>query len=124
MLSFICVRAMLFAKIFLKNFHIDDSVIPICVSPCRANLKLHIISLTLKLIKKFITNLDSSKPPACDCIPGAVLKNCEPKLLYILADRIYYNEYYFLNLSLREFCFPYCWKVICDACDESHLVWG
>ena len=32
-----------------------------------------------------------------------VLKNCEPKLLYILAE--------LFNMCLKEFCFPDCWKV-------------
>ena len=32
-----------------------------------------------------------------------VLKNCEPELLYILAE--------LFNMCLKEFCFPDCWKV-------------
>ena len=32
-----------------------------------------------------------------------VLKNCEPELLYILAELV--------NICLKESCFPDCWKV-------------
>ena len=32
-----------------------------------------------------------------------VLKNCEPQLLYILAQ--------IFNMFVKEFCFPDCWKV-------------
>ena len=53
--------------------------------------------------KKVITNLDSSKVSGPDCIPVVVLKNCEPELSYILAK--------FFNNSLKESCFPDCWKV-------------
>ena len=37
------------------------------------------------MVKKVITNLDSSKASGHDCIPVVVLKNCEPELSYILA---------------------------------------
>ena len=50
----------------------------------RTNLKLHNISVTPKMVKKVITNLDSSKASGPDCIPVVVLKNCEPELSYIL----------------------------------------
>ena len=55
------------------------------------------------MIKKVITNLDSSKASGPDCIPVVVLKNCEPELLYILAK--------LFNMCLKEPCFPDCWKV-------------
>ena len=32
------------------------------------------------MVKKVITNLDSSKASGPDCIPVVVLKNCEPEL--------------------------------------------
>ena len=32
------------------------------------------------MVKKVITNLDSSKAFGPDCIPVVLLKNCEPKL--------------------------------------------
>ena len=55
------------------------------------------------MVKKVITNLDSSKASGPDCIPVVVLKNCEPKLSYILAK--------LFNKCPKESCFPDCWKV-------------
>ena len=66
------------------------------------NLNMNNISITPKMVKKVITNLDSSK--ACpDCIPVMVLRNCEPEFLYILAE--------LFNVHLKESCFSDCWKV-------------
>ena len=56
------------------------------VFPSRTNLKLHNVSVTPKMAKKVITNLDSSKASGPDCIPVAALKNCEPEFSYILAE--------------------------------------
>ena len=55
------------------------------VFPCRTNLKLHNISVTHKIVKKVITNLDSSKASIPDCTLVVVLKNCEPEFSYILS---------------------------------------
>ena len=55
------------------------------------------------MVKKVITNLDSSKASGPDCIQVVVLKNCEPELSYILAK--------LFNMCLKESCFPDCWKV-------------
>ena len=55
------------------------------------------------MVKKVITNLDSSKTTGPDCIPVVVLKNCEPELLYILAE--------LFNMCLLESGFPDCWKI-------------
>ena len=55
------------------------------------------------MIKKVITNLDSSKASGPDCIPVVILKNCEPELSYILVK--------LFNKCLKESCFPDCWKV-------------
>ena len=55
------------------------------------------------MVKKVITNLDSSKASGPDCIPVVVLKNCEPELSYILAK--------LFNKRLKESCFLDCWKV-------------
>ena len=44
------------------------------------------ISVTPKMVKKVITNLDSSKASEPDCIPVVVLKNCEPELSHILSE--------------------------------------
>ena len=56
------------------------------VFPSRTNLKLHNVSVTPKVVKKVITNLDLSMVSGPDCIPVVVLKNCEPELSYILAE--------------------------------------
>ena len=55
------------------------------------------------MVKKVITNLDSSKTSSPDCIPVVVLRNCEPELSYILAELV--------NMCLKEPCFPDFWKV-------------
>ena len=55
------------------------------------------------MVKKVITNLDSSKASGPDCIPVVVLKNCEPELSYIIAK--------LFNKCLKESCFLDCWKV-------------
>ena len=55
------------------------------------------------MVKKVITNLDSSKASGPDCIPVVVLKNCEPELSYILAE--------LFNVCLKKSCFRDCWKV-------------
>ena len=103
MLSSASDKAKLFAKNFSKNLNLDDSGISLTVFPSRTNLKLHNISITPKMVKKAITNLDSSKASGPDCIPVVVLKNCEPELSYILAK--------LFNKCLKESCFPDCWKV-------------
>ena len=96
-------KANLFAKNFSKNSNLDDSGISLPVFPCRTNLKLHNISITPKMVKRVITNLDSLKAPGPACIPVVVLKKCEPELSYILAK--------LFNKCLKESCFPDCWKV-------------
>ena len=96
-------KAKLFAKNFSKNSNLDDSGISLPVFPSRTNLKLHNISITPKMVKKFIMNLDSSKAFGADCIPVVVLKNCVPELPNILAK--------LFNNCLKESCFPDCWKV-------------
>ena len=77
-------KAKSFAKNFSKNSNLDDSGISLPVFPFRTNLKLHNISITPKMVKKVITNLDSSKASGPDCILVVVLKNCEPEHSYIL----------------------------------------
>ena len=96
-------KARLFAENFSKNSNVDDSGISLPVFPSRTNLKLHNISVTFKMVKKVIMNLDLSKASGPDCIPVMVLKNCEPELSYILAE--------LFNKCLKEPCFPDCWKV-------------
>ena len=96
-------KAKLFSKNFSKNSNLEDSGISLPVFPSRTNLKPHNISITPKMVKKVITNLDSSKVSGPDCIPVVVLRNCEPELSYILAK--------LFNKCLQESCFPDYWKV-------------
>ena len=103
MLSSTSDKAKLFAENFSKNSNLDDSGISLRVFPARTNLKLHNISVTPKMVKKVIMNLDLSKASGPDCIPVVVLKNCEPEFSYILAE--------LFNKCLKESCFPDCWKV-------------
>ena len=96
-------KAKLFAENFSKNSNLDGSDISLPVFPSRTNLKLHNISVTPKMVKKILMNLDMSKASDPDCIPVVVLKNCEPELSYILAE--HFIKY------LEESCFLDCWKV-------------
>ena len=96
-------KAKLVTKNFSKNSNLDDLVISLPAFSSRTNLKLHNISVTPKMDKKVITNLDSSKASGPDCIPVVVLKNCEPELSYILAE--------LFNMCLKESRFSNCWKV-------------
>ena len=66
-------------------------------------MKMHNISVTPKLIKKVILNLDLPKVSGPDCIPMVVLRKCEPELSYILTE--------LFNMCLQESCFLDCWKV-------------
>ena len=50
------------------------------------------------MVKKVITNLDLSKVFCPDCNSVVVLKNCEPKMSYILAE--------LSNMCLKELRFP------------------
>ena len=70
----------------------------------RTNLKLHNVSITPKMVKKIITNLNSSKVSGPDCIPVVVLTNCDPELSYILAQ--------LFNMCLKKSCFPDFWKIL------------
>ena len=96
-------KAKLFAENFYKNSNLYDSGISLPVFLSRANLKLHNISVTPKMVKKVLINLDLSKASCPDCISVVVLKNCELELSYILVE--------LFNKCLKESCFPECWKV-------------
>ena len=98
MLSSASDKAKLFPKNFLRNSNLDDSDISLPVFPSRTNLKLHNVSVTVKMVKKVIMNLDWSTASGPDCIPVVVLKNCEPKPSYILAE--------LFNKSLKSLFFP------------------
>ena len=54
-------KAKSFAENFSMNSNLDDSGISLLVHPSRTNLKLHNISVTPKMVKKVVMNLDLSK---------------------------------------------------------------
>ena len=62
-----------------------------------------------------LDDLDSSNMSDPDCIPVVFLKNCEPKVSYILAE--------LFNKCLKESCFPDCWK-ISSLVPVFKNVWG
>ena len=95
-----CLLHLIKQNCLLKNIsvnsNLDDSGISLPVFSSRTNLRLHSISVTPKIVRKVIMNLDLSKASGPDCIPVVVLKNCEPEIF---------------NKCLKESCFPDCWKV-------------
>ena len=101
MLSSASDEGKLFAKHFYKNLDASGIFLPVFLS--RANLKVHNIYVTPKLVKKVITNLDPSKASDPDCIPVVILKNCEPEYPYIPAE--------LFNMCLKGSYFQDCWKV-------------
>ena len=56
------------------------------------------IQVTFEMIKKFITDLVSSKASGPECMLMMILQNFEAELSYILAD--------LLNINLKASCFP------------------
>ena len=96
-------KAKLFAKRFSKISDLEDSSISLPAFPSSAILKLQNISVTPKMVKKVLMNLDLSKTYIPDCIPVVVLENCEFEFSYTLAEHF--------NMCLKESCFPDCWKV-------------
>ena len=92
-------KARLFAENFPKTSNLHDSGISLPVFPSRTNLKLHNISVTPKMVKKVIMNLDLSKASGPDCVPVVVLKNCELELSYILGEIV--GRFYWWSLYLR-----------------------
>ena len=79
-------NAKLPAENFSNNTTLHDLDISLTVFPSRTNLRLHNIFVNLKMVKKFVMNLDLSKASGSDCIPAVVLKKCKPKLSSILAQ--------------------------------------
>ena len=59
-------KAKLFAENFYQNFNLDDPGIFFPLFPSRTNLKLCNISVTTKMVKKLITNLNLSKVSSPD----------------------------------------------------------
>ena len=114
MLSSASDKAKLFAENFSKNSYLDESGISLFFLPLRTNLKLLNISVTPRMVKKVITNLDLLKTSGLDCILVVVPKNCEPDLSDILAE--------LFNKCLKECCFPDRWKVSLVPVVKN--VWG
>ena len=79
-------KVKLFAQNFSKISNLDDSCIFLPAFHSKTYLKLSNVNITPKLVKKVITNLDSSKASGPDCISVVVLKNCESELSCILAE--------------------------------------
>ena len=90
-LSSVSAKAKLFVENFSKNPDLRLRYL-FMYFPSRTNLKLHNISVTPKMVKKVIMNLD--------CILVVALKKCEAELSYILAK--------LFNKCLKESCFPDC----------------
>ena len=82
MLSSASDEAKLFSENFSKNSNLGDSRISLPVFPSRSNMKLHNISVILKMVKKFTMNI-MSKASGPDCTSVVFLKNCQPELSYI-----------------------------------------
>ena len=78
----------------LKN--LDELGIALLIFSSKNNLKLHNISVTPKLDKNIITNVDLSKASGPYYIPIVVLKNCKPEFSYILVELFY--------MCLKESC--------------------
>ena len=68
MLSSASDKAKLFAENFSTNSNLDHLGISLLAFPSRTNSKLHNISVTPKMVKKVIMNLDFSKACGPDCI--------------------------------------------------------
>ena len=68
-LSSVSDKEKFLAENFSKNSNLDDSGISLPVFSPRTNLKLHNISVTPKMVKKVIMNLDLSRASNPDCIP-------------------------------------------------------
>ena len=85
-------KAKFFAKNFSKNSNINESGTFLLVFPYRTNIKLHSITVTPKMVRKFVTNLDSLNAYGPNCIQVVILKNCEPEFSYILAGLFNVSE--------------------------------
>ena len=75
MLSTAAAKVKLFAENFSKNFNFDDLDISLPVFLSRTNLKLYNISITPKMVKNVITNLNSSNVSRSDRIPVVELED-------------------------------------------------
>ena len=108
MLSSASDKAKLFAENFSRNSNLDESGFSLPVFPSRANSKVHIISVTIKIVKNVIMGIDLSKTSGPDCITVTVLRNCESECSYMLAE--------FFKSVLRSLVFQivrrfHCWSL-------------
>ena len=91
-------KGKLFAKNFSKNSNLENSSIHLPAFPPRPNLKVHNISVTPKVVKKVMINLDLPKTSGPDCIPVVVLKKCQPELytyeltLQYVSERVLFSK--------------------------------
>ena len=60
-LSFSSDIAKLFSENLFKNSNLDESGVSVPIFSSRTNLKLHNISVTPRMVKKVVTNVDSLK---------------------------------------------------------------
>ena len=67
--------------IWFEKKHLDDSGLSLPVFPSRNNLKLHNISVTPRMVRKVIMNLDLSKASGPDCIPVVVVYQLSNKMV-------------------------------------------
>ena len=80
-------KAKLFPENFFRSSNLDKSCISLPpVFPSRTNLTMHNISVTPKMVKRVIINLDLLKVAGPYCISVVVLKNCWPEICYVLAE--------------------------------------
>ena len=73
---------------FLRALSLMAQSVSLPAFASTTNVKQHHILITLKLVKKVITNLDSLKASGPDCILVEVLKNCKPEFSYISAELV------------------------------------
>ena len=98
-------KAELFPVNYSKNPNLYYSGISLPVFPSITNLKLRNISVTRRMVRKVMMNLDWSKAFGPDCI----LKNCESELYFILAELL--NKYLKRSLVFQIFGRFYRWSL-------------
>ena len=72
-----------------SNLHLRTFLRTLTLITNRTNLELHNISVTLKMVKMVIRNLNLSKASGADCILVVVLKNCEDELV---SERVFFSR--------------------------------
>ena len=97
-------------KNFSKNSILDDLGIQLPVFLSRTNLKQHHISVSPKMIKKVVPNLDSSKASGPDYILVMGLKKCESKLNTYLLNSMCLSERVLFFILLEDFIIDSCIK--------------